>query len=161
MLGSQINEWRQLYKDGWNRNGCDQHWKLLQTLSTLRRSYCFVTAGRGVLQLSKATQGHRCVSLLSLQQLHGQTFSCDQPRLDLQLDDRKEKQKEVKHGCVSSCLGGCNTSRLEINVCTRPSLATSVTAVAGIFYKSLHNIHNRDVTQKTITTMFLLEQKKI
>lgn len=74
-----------------SRNECDQHWKLLQTLSTLWRSYCFVTGGRGVLQLSKATQGHRSVSLLRLQQLHGQTFSRDQPRLDLQLDDRKEK----------------------------------------------------------------------
>lgn len=53
-----------------------------------------------------------------------------------------------------------STTRLEIKVCMKPSLATSATAVAGIFDKSLHNIHNRDVTQKTITTMFPLEQIK-
>lgn len=53
-----------------------------------------------------------------------------------------------------------SATRLEINVCMKPSLATSVTAAAEIFYKSLHNIHSRDVTQKTTTTMFLLEQIK-
>lgn len=59
---------------------------------TLWRSYCFMTGGWSVLQLSQATQSHCGVSLLRPQQLHGQTFSRDQPGLDLQLCNKMQTE---------------------------------------------------------------------
>ena len=82
--------------------GISNTFSVMQLWMTLRRSHRFVMRGWSVLQLSQATQSHCCISSLCLQQLHGQTVSCDQPGLYLQLQDRKEFQKELKgRTCVT------------------------------------------------------------
>lgn len=59
------------------------------------------------MQLAQATQSHCGVSLLRPQQLHGQTFSRNQPGLDLQLHNKMQMERDswtsVHDGLCAMC----------------------------------------------------------
>lgn len=87
-------------------NTCIINFKLIR-YGIPQRSYRPETGSWNVLQLFQATQSRRCVSFLSLQQLHWQIFPRNEPWLDLQLHNKTcaENKKSIRC-CYSKLYGG-------------------------------------------------------
>lgn len=74
------------------------------------RSYCSVTGSWRVLQLFQATESCGCVSFLSLQQLHWQIFSRDEPWLDFQLHNKTLTENKKSNRCCYCTIQGGSVS---------------------------------------------------